>query len=348
MRVIDEFPDVRDVGAREVGIEIEMEGQRVRGGFAVAPLNFWRLDADGSLRGAESCEYILRQPIVREEVPLALSELKGYLKANQAKIDKSDRAGVHVHLNVQKEENEKVMNFVLLYLVFEDIIVRYCGDNREGNLFCLRSRDADSMLVALTNAKQTGAFGPLQHDHYRYASLNVTSLIKYGSLEFRSLETPTNLDEINGWVKILLAFKDHALNAIKASTDIVENLSRNGELNYLKAILGDEKLFKALTKQDDTAEVIRQGVRRVQHICYTKALPKRIKKTAPDKVDWFQAQPRPAGWGRAIPVMNRPDEHPPQARDLALDQADVDEVFRRARRRNAPNPVPIFDDPEDM
>lgn len=328
MRVIDQFPNVVDVGDKEVGIEIEMEGRRTRGGYVHAPLNYWRLDHDGSLRGAESCEYILAAPITRDKVPLALRQLKDYLKAQEAIIDKSDRAGVHVHLNVQKVEIDKVFNFILLYTVFEDILVRYCGDNREGNLFCLRTRDADSMMIELVRAKRKDSFAELQHDHFRYASINVTALSKYGSLEFRSLETPQDLNEINQWVNLLLAFKDHALNNITSSNEIVENISKNGELLYLKQILNNDELYKALVKGKDTAEMIRQGVRRVQHICYTK-------KDAPKKM---------AGFAEVKGRLPDLEEMFKPVREEAPDE------FRNAapprRRARPPQPVPIIEEDE--
>ena len=125
MKIIEMYP-LRETDG-EVGIEVEVEGQNL--GF-VERSNTWNVVGDGSLRG-ESAEYILRQPVHRKDIHEALAELQELIR--HATIRTSDRAGVHVHINCQQLTFMQVINFASLYLIFEDILIKFCGEAREGN-----------------------------------------------------------------------------------------------------------------------------------------------------------------------------------------------------------------------
>src|SRR4051812_30294516 len=85
--------------AGEVGLEIEMEGRNLHR----APIEpYWEDHQDGSLRGEENAEYVLRIPISRKLVPEALEMLFKFLKDSGAVIRQdSPNTSVHVHLNMQ-------------------------------------------------------------------------------------------------------------------------------------------------------------------------------------------------------------------------------------------------------
>lgn len=272
MRVLETF-GLRSVGDKEVGIEIEMEAHGIGMGGenlgGVPPA--WKVIGDGSLRG-EACEFVLRVPVVRKDVSVVLKAVATYLKDRGITISDSDRCGVHVHVNVQPLEVTQVINFILLYLIFEDLLVKYCGEEREGNLFCLRARDAEVFLIQLKACRVDDNLGHLQSESYRYASINVSAIQKYGSLEFRALKTPKRVTDIEEWVNMLLAVKDYALT-IKDSRDIVEAFSRNGEISFLNTVFGKD-LAKVLMCKD-AAELMREGVRRIQDIAYSKLVPKK-------------------------------------------------------------------------
>ena len=130
--------------AGEIGIEIEMEGQML----PHIGSNTWRSEADGSLRG-ESIEYVLKKPVAREQVAKVLTQLQDMLAKDGAVLEPSNRCGVHVHVNAQQYTFLQVMNIVVLYLMFEDILTKFCGQHREGNYFCLRARDAGRFVEQL-------------------------------------------------------------------------------------------------------------------------------------------------------------------------------------------------------
>jgi len=97
------------------------------------------------------------------------------------------------------------MNFVCAYLIFENLLIDYCGRHRVGNLFCLRSSDAEFFIDNIANAVQNRDLEMMCSDKVRYASLNVNALARYGSLEFRAMRSTTDPNVVMEWVDVLQA-----------------------------------------------------------------------------------------------------------------------------------------------
>lgn len=255
----------------EVGIEVEMELKKPLSDYFVAPPN-WRLESDNSLRG-NGYELVLHKPVAREEVPHSLDSLYNciYLEDNN-KILPSIRAGVHIHVNVQQMTIGEVLNMMMCYYLLETAFLRTAGENREGNLFCLRNEDALGVIFSLENAIRKKDFYTVQSDQYRYASLNFQSLFTYGSLEFRSLATEPNLENILPWIELILQLKDASLS-IKDPLDMLLDISGDGPLSWAKTILGPH--FNRLYYPDMEYDIMR-NMREVQMAMY--ALSKGMKK----------------------------------------------------------------------
>lgn len=275
---------------QEVGIEIEVEGDL----HFMDRLRFWRQDDDGSLRG-NGMEYVLTEPVSREKVLKRLTYLKNKIKQNGLRLNPSERCGVHVHINCQYMEEQEVLNFMMLYLLFEEVLTRYCGEDREGNLFCLRASDAEYMLQCIQRHCKTGTISGLSYEDIRYAGLNLCALSKYGSLEFRTLRTPNNITRINVWVNILLRLKDQA-RQYKETYEIIEGISAQGMIRFAQKIFGlrhMERLLKGMSIEE-FERIMKRQARRIQVVCYT-----------PLKKEEVKAQPRPIRkHRRAEPVPN--------------------------------------------
>lgn len=265
---------------REVGIEIEMEGHNLgincRG---------WMTDEDGSLRG-ESIEYILRRPIKHREVPLYLNRLQTHLKENGADLRPSDRCGVHIHINCQQLTLDEVFKFAVLYMVVEDLLVKWCGPTREGNLFCLRARDAEALVFFLTEAIQKSNITNLVQKDIRYAAINFTSLEKYGSLEFRTMETPKDFSSINTWVDMLMAIKDASLQYNELH-NIIEDISVKGAKKFLTNIFKEnaEKLFCK-----DMEKMLIASARRIQDAAYAHRFKKKVNQLPNQLPEWLESK----------------------------------------------------------
>ena len=246
----------------EIGIEIELEGRRL----PIGPFKtWWNVASDGSLRG-EAVEYILKNPIARDRCKKALGYLFQHIKDNKATTINSGRAGIHVHINMQKHTMIETYNFICLYLMFEDLLVRWCGENREGNHFCLRAKDAEFIIGVLVEAAQTKYFEGFGADNLRYASINVCALPKFGSLEFRSMRSPATQDEILKWIDLLVNVKDQSLK-FKHPRDIIESFSSLGQADFLRKIFGAKDAF-ILRKKENFEQHMLEGMWRVQEIAY--------------------------------------------------------------------------------
>lgn len=251
----------RKLTKNDIGLEIEVEGVRL-------PLleKYWRTDRDGSLRGDESAEYVLDRPSTLEGVEHALKYLDERYKAYNSVVDDTVRAGVHVHINCQHLTTRELYNFFVLYLVLENVLIKYCGEYREGNLFCLRCQDAEFLLYTLVQAAKDKAF--LMHFHsddLRYASMNVKALGDYGSLEFRAMRSTRDLGAIMTWVKILYNLREVA-KQFNNPVEIIEQVSMMGGKDFLERCLGEfAGFFNAI---EGVTDLLYEGVQLAQCLAY--------------------------------------------------------------------------------
>lgn len=262
----------------EVGIEVELEGENLPTNIpklSSQSKKHWTVTNDGSLRG-DAYEYVLAAPVVRKEVDEALDQL--YRKLDSATLLDSGRAGVHVHINVREMTMTQMFTFALLYLVFEKVLVKFCGESREGNLFCLRISDAEYLSMALTNAIKTSRFDRLSSDDLRYASINFTALRKYGSLEFRAMRSPVSKEVIKQWVDILLSLKDAALR-FNDPEELMLGVSSHGGYDFARQNLGAS--IEVLGDVNWNVEVI-AGLRLIQPI--VKVLSERHKEPVKEEL----------------------------------------------------------------
>lgn len=252
----------RKITSKDIGLEIEVEGRDLP-----IPPAFWRCDRDGSLRGEESMEYVLDAPMNLKGVNAALVHLKECYKANKTRVDESVRAGVHVHINCQHLTLTELYCFITLYLVLENILLKFCGKWREGNLFCLRCKDAEWLLYRLVQAAKTKRLLECFHDdNMRYGSMNVKALGDYGSLEFRAMRSTKDFGAIEDWVTILYQLRE-AAKEFKSPVQIIEQVSQVGPKTFLSRCLGDYAgYFNVLPEVSD---LLYEGVELAQCVAYS-------------------------------------------------------------------------------
>jgi hypothetical protein len=243
----------------DVGIEIEVEGERL------PKLDkYWRNEHDGSLRGPENIEYVLERPMSLKDARIALKYLSVQYNKNDSNVHDTVRAGVHVHINVQDLNIIELYNFMTLYLILEEVLVKHCGQYREGNLFCLRTCDADYLLSCLQQAAEQKHFRALVTDNLRYASMNVKALGTYGSLEFRAMRGTRDLDLIYNWAEMLLGLREEA-KKYSSPDKIIEGFSEGEAEQFLRTALGghaEDYMCKGFE------HMLCDGMRRAQDVAY--------------------------------------------------------------------------------
>ena len=251
-----------DKTSGQIGIEVEMETSDSIYRDAFGPV--WRVENDGSLRGYGQ-EFVLQTPCNMDQVEDVLALVTSGLKKQRVSIQESIRAGVHIHLNMQENPVNDVFKLLGCYYLMETALTRFCGEGREGNLFCLRGRDATYAIDCATEAyKATDLYG-LRTQSLRYSSLNVQSLFQYGSVEFRGLGTTKDLSNIKIWCMILMKLKEYATK-VKNPWDNIMEISGVGGRQWMTNIFGEE-LMEHLDYPDLEWDII-QDTRNAQFFCH--------------------------------------------------------------------------------
>ena len=191
-----------------VGLEIETETERSYK-YVDGLTNYWRTEPDGSLRN-NGVEFIFRRPLAFGSDTYNTAMELFSEQAKTTKFLKSTYTSVHVHLNMQPKTLVQIMNFIALYQLFEEVLAEYCGNSRNGNLFCLKTSNAESLYRTVNEIAQAihGGQGQdyvarLDNNRMKYSGLNLVPLRNFGSLEVRTHPGCTNVELINRWVGIL-------------------------------------------------------------------------------------------------------------------------------------------------
>ena len=235
------FPFKRKLG--DFGIEIECEGK----GLANFESDKWNIVDDGSLRGRfpdERAEYVLHSPLLLNDAIKAVNDLRNLQIANNAKMDFSFRTSVHVHLNVQQLTYPQYLNLIYIYLLLEEPLVRYCGDERIGNRFCLRLQDAEGLLDYLFDMFRQGpnCLFAFPEDAVRYAAINIAATRKYGSLEFRAMRGNMEVPYISTWLRSLYNLREFAKRFDNPQA-VHDHFVKSSPSQFMAEALGAEYMY---------------------------------------------------------------------------------------------------------
>jgi hypothetical protein len=255
----------------DIGIEIEVEALNslVKDASALSP--WWSYHPDGSLRGYDNAEYVIRNPIKFDEVPAALDHLWGKFAYHNCKLADSNRTSVHVHLNCQKFHLNRLTSFCALWFAFEEVLTEWCGDHRVGNLFCLRAKDAPAIISGLRRFIRSDAQSELR-DGMHYSGFNASALFKFGSIEIRTLRGVKDKVIIEQWIAILRRLYDLSAE-YKDPRDVCAAFSQGGPLAFFDNMLGDMApiIRDGIPFNDDRIrDSMYEGIRLAQDLCYCR------------------------------------------------------------------------------
>lgn len=201
---ISEKYGVRSVVGAVVGLELEIEGQNL----PVIPRGntTWEAKGDGSLRNG--MEYVFRGPRGSVATKEALKEMDALMQASGFVPSYSFRTSTHVHVNVANLDEKVVHAMVGMFALFEDEYINFCSRTRKANRFCLGMKDAEGVIVAMSNLFNSGEIP--SPDRGKYAAMNLCTLGNFGTLEFRCLEGTNDWNRVYTWVRALLALRKAA------------------------------------------------------------------------------------------------------------------------------------------
>lgn len=197
-----------------IGLEIETESHEE---YEISDnlYMYWNVHNDGSLRFVGK-EFVFKSPYAVDS-PQYNTALELFDKlAKTQKFEESVYSSVHVHFNMEPLTLQQIANFISLYYLFEETLGVYCGNDRNGNLFCLKTSVAEyqanraaELVKQLQYKKNFGNVNrTLRVDSLKYSGLNLATLAHISTLEVRTHKGTTNVNEIKLWINILHCIYD--------------------------------------------------------------------------------------------------------------------------------------------
>jgi len=215
----------------QYAIEIEAEFSRSLGEHYV---DGFLTTTDNSLRGY-GYEFISRKPeskqVLMEQVDTLLKE-----PFFERYID-STRTSTHVHVNVCNWTHEQLLQVLLTYYIVEPYISEFAGQSRQSNLFCLRMYDAEDVMNILKKVvDQDWSYVASERafNTYKYSALNVASIGRLGSIEFRQMRGTKDVTEINRWLNLIDSVINYALS-FRSIDDVWAAFSRSSSDFFTRA-----------------------------------------------------------------------------------------------------------------
>lgn len=216
--LLDSLPPIVDVDNGLVGIEIEVENISFDS-FTALPAG-WMITKDQSLRnsGAEFISVPLHTSILRESLTALYLTIQ---RVQRKKADFSWRTSIHTHDNVRKLTESQIAAYVSMYLMFEQPIFGFVGDNRPHSNFCVPLYETTTFgeLAPWFSGEQNVAW--VSENWHKYTALNllpVCGASKYhdspkspkGTIEWRHLKGTPDLVKLVEWQNIILSIHKYA------------------------------------------------------------------------------------------------------------------------------------------
>lgn len=189
-----------------VGCEIEVERSAGDAYYTYAIRHGWGLIPDGSLRN--NGRELVSPPL---PVDTLVEQLAGvYEDMRRAGSGGSIRTGIHLHFDMLDRTLEQVLAICTVYSLVEPALYAMLPPDRDHGIYCIPWYRAPSEAKLLAKLPQVGAVGGNRAvaNHInaygcKYSGLNVQSLTRLGTLEFRMAPTFADAKEAQSWVRTI-------------------------------------------------------------------------------------------------------------------------------------------------
>jgi hypothetical protein len=251
---------------RKFGIEIEAVGLTMdkvvevliaRGiraavdGYNHTTKTYWKVVADASLQGSQCFELV--SPILEGERGLMeVAIVADALEAAGAKVNGS--CGFHVHVDGRDLNVDQLKRVSKMWLKYENCFDALVGASRRQNRYC---KSVASKFVTLDQGFKTidsardlrqlicavNGDGPTSGHSSRYHKLNLESMLRHGTVEFRQHGGTVNGEKMVNWIKLVIGFVVAGAEAKTIRT------TGAGKFANLMVICPDAYTRKFLTKR---------------------------------------------------------------------------------------------------
>lgn len=261
------------VSNSKVGVEIEIQTNSGAESFRDTA---WSAVPEGSIRGFE---IVLSRPLSGALLVEALDDAEEKINTLRGDNKFSEMTSTHVHIDIRDMEVDQLLNFLTLSIMFENVLYSYVAEHRSKNHFCLRTNDCTDVLERLDKLVKAKVAGNLTHrtfselfsvESVKYAGINLSSIARYGSLEFRMHHGTGTANEIIRWVNILLSLKEYAMGEGRTPTNILDTKKELGISSIFSSALGS---YSGILSYEEVEEDILNGIRNAQDFVSVLLVP---------------------------------------------------------------------------
>jgi hypothetical protein len=341
---------------QEIGIEIEVERVDNYSASLVQEYSVWSQREDHSLRD-NGWEFV-SLPIKGNRITFALNQFFATINSN---CRFSPRTSIHIHCNVLDMSPEKIAVMLGAYSLTEELLYKFVGEERDKSNFAVPFKESDAYDFIEYFLDDRINFNL---EANRYAGLNIDSIRKFGTLEFRHLGGTSDKVKIVKWINLIFCLKRYAQKTewatMKYNIDRLNTVSSyallvNEIYGECKGYLDQSKLLKDMERPAASLKKIKLD----------NAFLKQIKNEgAPIKHHWYmklnevkpKKNPNEYSFQRIVPAAPlRREVRRPQAERVRINEAVPAGIFfgqpppadRDARARQAERMMDIMLDPDD-
>ena len=248
------FTRYRKIINGNIGIEIEVEPKKGKT-LPIINRGCWETKDENSLRNGGK-EYVTKSPLLYDkDYSKNINELTASLNEKEVEVN-SFRTSVHVHLNMTQKTLNELWTIITCYWLMENLLFKYCGEDRENNHFCLRLKDAEGVIKLVDTALEYSSPFCQFIDSYRYGGLNLSALYKFGSLEFRGMRGSVSEGEIRTWSSALYEMSELSTTFFRSPQEVLDYYYNNSVDKIIDMLfpLYLNKFLKSLDKKKDLVD----------------------------------------------------------------------------------------------
>ena len=127
------YPEHDDVALHcLVGVELEVENVPINKlSSCIEKASLWGITGDGSLRN--SGVEILSVPMAGANLIKAMGELDEIVQKGCSGAEITERCSMHVHIDMRDVTVRQLINFLIVYTIFETELFKHVGEKRMEN-----------------------------------------------------------------------------------------------------------------------------------------------------------------------------------------------------------------------
>lgn len=224
-----------------LGLEFEFEGVSAKAAHPKDAWSaYWTQHRDGSLHD-NGLEFVFSEPLWGLDATDAIRALCKWAIAHKFKT--SIRTGLHVHVDVRDLNRMELARLNVIYALFERAVYRFAGNNREENVFCLPWYKSDHMAAHVNTISSDTTDIRVASEalaQEKYGGLNLDTLARFGSVEFRHALSTTDVAWVMRWVNVCLSFKRAAQKLDATPVQLIHNLSAVGVEQFARQVFEDQ------------------------------------------------------------------------------------------------------------